>query len=163
MTQEEFKICFDLYFESIRNYIFYRCGNEELATDIAQESFMVLWEKKLNYQEGKTKSLLYKIAKEKWISVYRKEKSKLNYIEFQSSNSQLENSLEENLNYQETLKEVNQAISDLPEKQREAFLMNRFENLTYKEIAERLEISQKAVEKRIGLALKQLKLKVGNE
>jgi RNA polymerase sigma-70 factor (ECF subfamily) len=49
------------------------------------------------------------------------------------------------------------ALNQLPEKQKIALLMNKMQGLTYKEIAEVLNLSQKAIEKRIGLALKALK------
>ena len=49
------------------------------------------------------------------------------------------------------------ALNQLPEKQKTALLMNKMQGLTYKEIAEVLNLSQKAIEKRIGLALKALK------
>ena len=48
------------------------------------------------------------------------------------------------------------AIDQLSDKEREVFLMNRIEDLPYREIAVRLEISQKAVEKRMHQALKKL-------
>ena len=48
----------------------------------------------------------------------------------------------------------------MPEKQRTVFLMSRVEDLKYKEIAERLDLSQKAVEKRMSLALAFLKEKI---
>jgi RNA polymerase sigma-70 factor (ECF subfamily) len=55
---------------------------------------------------------------------------------------------------------LEQAINDLPDGQREAFLMHRIDQMTYKEIAERLEISVKAVEKRIHKALVKLRGKL---
>ena len=45
----------------------------------------------------------------------------------------------------------------MPEKQRIVFLMSRMEELTYKEIAERLDLSVKAVEKRMSIALGELR------
>ena len=48
------------------------------------------------------------------------------------------------------------AIAALPDTQRDVFLMNRIEKLTYREIAERLSVSVKAIEKRMSKALKQL-------
>ena len=55
-----------------------------------------------------------------------------------------------------------EAISDLPEKQKEVFLLSRIEKMKYREIAEMLEISVKAVEKRMHLALLEMKEKIGN-
>jgi RNA polymerase sigma-70 factor (ECF subfamily) len=56
--------------------------------------------------------------------------------------------------------ELERAISDLPEKQRVIFLMNRIDNIPYKEIAEIQDISLKTVEKHMSSALRQLKDKV---
>ena len=48
------------------------------------------------------------------------------------------------------------------EKQKEVFLLSRIEKMKYREIAEMLEISVKAVEKRMHLALLEMKEKIGN-
>jgi RNA polymerase sigma-70 factor (ECF subfamily) len=54
------------------------------------------------------------------------------------------------------------AIASLTESQREVFLMNRIDGKKYREIAELLDISQKAVEKRMSAALKILKAQIEN-
>ena len=51
-------------------------------------------------------------------------------------------------------------LSTLPDKQRTTFLMNKLDCLTYKEIAKALNIGVKAVEKRMSLALKALKIEI---
>lgn len=156
MTKEEFKIIYELYFDPIRRYIYYRSGNEELATDIAQETFVKVWEKQFEFHPNKTKSLLYKIALDKYITHYRKGKVEakyLNELKFNFTEGLSTNSLE----YQELKTLYEKTLANLPEKQREVFLMSRLEELTYKEIAERLEIGVKAVEKRMSLALGVLK------
>ena len=48
---------------------------------------------------------------------------------------------------------LNGALSKIPEGSREVFLMNRIEGLKYREIAERLGLSVKAIEKRISKAI----------
>ena len=80
MSKEEFKKCFDLYFDSLRNFLFYKCGNTDTATDIAQDVFMRLWEKDFNYEEKKVKSLLYKLANNQFIDHYRKGQVSAKYI-----------------------------------------------------------------------------------
>ena len=156
MTHTEFKSCFDELFDAVRNYIFYRCNDAELATDIAQEAFVKIWEKNFDYHPQKTKSLVYKIANELWISQYRKSISAKKY-QLALSYDDLKADNEHNLEYQELKENYEATLSMLPLNQREVFLMSRMEELTYKEIAERLDISVKAVEKRMSLALKELR------
>ena len=70
---------------------------------------------------------------------------------------QEEQSPQYKLEEKEFKQELETVIADMPEKQREVFLMNRIDELTYKEIAERLELSVKAVEKRMHGALGYLR------
>jgi RNA polymerase sigma factor, sigma-70 family len=160
LTQEEFKILFDKHFDSIRNYIYYRSGDEELATDIAQESFMKVWEKNLPYEEKPNKSLLYKIASDIFISKYRRDKVAQKYLA-KLEPSVDKNSPEEQMQYEELKNKYELALSSLSEKQRTVFLMSRNEGLKYQEIADRLELSVKAVEKRMTHALLYLRNALG--
>lgn len=59
--------------------------------------------------------------------------------------------------YTELKKKYGEVLSNMPETQRIAFLLNRNDELSYSEIAIRLQISVKAVEKRISAALKVLR------
>jgi RNA polymerase sigma-70 factor (ECF subfamily) len=61
---------------------------------------------------------------------------------------------------EELLKLVNQAIQQLPESYKEAFVMHRFKDMSYKEIAETLNISPKTVDYRIQQALKILRVQL---
>ncbi|HDZ40266.1 MAG TPA: RNA polymerase sigma-70 factor [Bacteroidetes bacterium] len=152
MTREEFKGLFDKYFDSIRSYIYYRCSDTELATDIAQEVFMQVWEKQFEIRNGKIKSLIYKMAGDLFISRYRRmelEQRYMNSIEL----DYLGDSPEEQAELDELTAKYESSLAALPENQRSVFLMSRNEGLKYSEIAERLNISVKAVEKRMNKAL----------
>ena len=52
---------------------------------------------------------------------------------------------------------LNTALEKIPETYRDAFQMNRFEGLKYKEIAERLQVSERTVEVRISKAISMLR------
>lgn len=162
LTKEDFKKCFDLWFDELRSYITYRCYDPELATDIVQESFVKVWEKGLEFQGEQTKGLLYKMANEMWISQYRKTQSEKKYKSTLCL-KQEHNDTEDQLYYEELKTKYDRVLKKLPDKRREVFLMSRMENLTYQEIAVRLEISVKAVEKRMNLALQELRKEINNE
>lgn len=147
---------FDTYFEEIRRYVYYRAGETELATDIAQETFLKVWEKQLRFLPGKEKGLLYKIAGDLYVSHYRKKQSSRKY---QSGLilEQEDHSPEDEIIYQEILSKYNIALEKLKENQRIVFLLSRRDGLKNYEIADRLGIGIKAVEKRMKGALDVLK------
>jgi RNA polymerase sigma-70 factor (family 1) len=156
LKREEFKQLFDKNFDSLRNYIYYRSGDADLATDIAQETFMKVWEKQFDLQHVKIKSLLFKIAGDLFISRLRRMKVEDNYcksLKFDLNG----NAADEHMHYKELQNTYEKALAKLPDKQRIVFLMSRFEDLKYYEIAERLNITEKAVEKRMQHALSFLK------
>jgi len=62
----------------------------------------------------------------------------------------------------EFMDKLQQTLAELPEGQREVFLLNRIDKKTYTQIAEMLDISVKAVEKRMHNALKHLRKLVKN-
>ena len=53
---------------------------------------------------------------------------------------------------------IQEAVETLPESYKEAFVMHRFKNMSYKEIAEILGVSPKTIDYRIQQALKQLRI-----
>ena len=159
MTRAQFKDLFDNHFDSVRNYIYYRSGDAEAATDIAQDTFLRIWEKQpsdLTHIAG----LLFKIANDQFISQYRRQKV-MSKFRLNSKQDQTGRSPEEQMMFEELKDRYEIALARLPEKQRTVFLMSRMGQLKYHEIAERLGLSVKAVEKRMNLALASLKQAIG--
>jgi len=156
VTKEQFKTLFDLYFDDIRRYLYYRCGDTMVSTDLAQDTFMRIWEKQMDLQPDRDTGLLYKIAGDLFVSHIRRERLRKEApaeIRLEQSGQ----SPEDELQYRELQKKYERTLMKLPEKQRIVFLMSRTEELSYQEIAARLSISVKAVEKRISGALSRLR------
>ena len=162
MTDKEFKQFFDKNFEGLRRYLYYRCGDSDLATDLAQDTLIRLWEKQIPYEGARTLSLAYKIANDLFISHYRHKQLEQGHRHRLALELDTEGlSPEELMAYEQLQQRYTQAIDAMPEGQREVFLMSRLDGLKYAEIAQRLDLSQKAVEKRMSAALGFLRESLG--
>lgn len=156
----EFKQLFDCHFDTIRSFIYYRCGNADTASDMAQDVFMKIWEKRKDLKEDNLKSLLYKIANDLVVSNYRKDLTRMNFQQDMMHQTNESLSPEEELAYKELTSTYADLLHKMPETQRVVFLMNRNDELKYNEIANLLDISVKAVEKRMSAALQFLRTKL---
>ncbi len=157
-----FTAFFRLHAQALRNYLIYKFGNEELAEDITQEAFVKLWQNCKDVPIEKAKSYLYTVANNASLNVISHQKV---VLEYSKSNTKLDvhNESPEHLLEQEEFKQkLIKAIHNINETQRVAFLMHRIDGKKYAEIAEELNISVKAVEKRIHLALIEIKKEIKN-
>jgi len=160
ISKAEFKQLFDDYFDTIRRFIFYRCGDTDAASDMAQDVFMKVWEKRESLNNDNLKSLLYKIANDKVISNYRKGESRCDFEQSMTFQDNHSLSPEDEMQYKEVSEKYAKVLEQMPEAQRTVFLMSRNDELKYHEIAGCLDISVKAVEKRMSAALQILRTKL---
>ena len=157
LSKAEFKQLFDNYFDTIRSFIFYRCGNIDMASDMAQDVFMNVWEKREQLSNHNLKSLLYKMANDMVISNYRKDTTRMDFEQSMTAFNDSPLSPEDELAFEELSSSYAKALEQMPETQRVVFLMSRNDELKYSEIAECLDIGVKAVEKRMSAALQYLR------
>jgi RNA polymerase sigma-70 factor (ECF subfamily) len=151
---------FDVLFYLSRQYL----EKEQLAEEVVQDTFMKLWEVRESLpDETNIKNFLYTITKNNCLNLLRNEKIVLKhqqntrYLEMKMNYEALDSLGDQVIEYDELQNKIQSAISNLPEDIRKVFIMNRFEDLKYKEIAEQLNISTKTVEARISKALKILR------
>ena len=137
-------------------FAYYNTKDRQSAEDLVQEVFAKYWDKMDKIGKGKEKSYLYTSIKNLWLNKVEHRKIVLRF-ETTHKESKTVSSPHYQLEMKEFRIKLEKAIAKLSEGQREVFLMNRIEGLKYREIAARLEISQKAVEKRMSQALLQLR------
>ena len=154
--EHAFKELFDEYYEGIRNFLYYKSGDINLAEDLTQDAFYILWKKKDSINPEKVKSYLFTIANNLFLNEVKHQKVVLKFQQRPQKTSSTETP-QFKMEEEEFRIRLEKAIAELPEKNRVVFLMNRIEKLTYKEIAERLDLSVKAVEKRMHKALLKLR------
>lgn len=159
---------FQLFFKSnatlLRNYLYYKFGSLDDIDDIVQDSFIKLWDNCAKVTSATAKSYLFRIAINLSTSILRHNSVKLKHQkEVLSINSDSTNeSPEFILQEKEFMAKLEKAISSLPDRQREVYLLNRIEQKTYREIAELSGVSVKAIEKLMHKALLKLRKEIKN-
>ena len=155
ISEAEFTGLFRNYFQPVRNYVYYKTGDMDLADDVVQDTFLKFWEKRREIRPGTARALLYTIAGN--LTVNRMEHQK---VVFQFANRFMQHPVAHAPDFELELKEFDRrlqlALAGLPEINRVVFLMNRIDGMTYKEIAETIGVTVKAVEKRMKKALDYL-------
>ena len=160
---EAFEKIFKDFHENIFNFLFFKIGDTQTAEDILQDVFIKLWENRHNLKSDLSlASYLYTIAKNLTANYFRHKKVVQNFqkeLEFKIEQADYPSQIS-NLELHELNENFIAALEKLPEQQRTVFMMSRFDQLSYKEIAERLGISIKTVETHIGKALKTLRTSI---
>ncbi|CAG5072711.1 ECF RNA polymerase sigma factor SigW [Dyadobacter sp. CECT 9623] len=137
-------------------------GDQEEAKDILQELFTTLW---LNRKEIKPhtsfSSYLYKALRNRIFDVISHKKVEQKYISSLAAFiEQGECITDQQIREKELTVLIEQEVSLLPPKMREVFEMSRNTDLSYKEIAQELHISDKTVKKQVSNALHILRQKL---
>jgi RNA polymerase sigma-70 factor (ECF subfamily) len=156
-----FDTVYNAYAKNIRRFLFYKTQDFDKSEDILQEVFIKLWENCSKVDYDKVKSYIYSIANNMFLNDLKHQKVVQNYSKHNKKESTNE-SPEFIMLEKEFMEKLESTIAKLPEKQRKVFLMNRIEKKKYKEIALHLDISVKAVEKRMHQALVVMRKEIGN-
>jgi RNA polymerase sigma-70 factor (ECF subfamily) len=140
--------------------------DQKVSEEIVQDTFMKLWEirETLNEQFN-IRNFLYTITKNNCLNYLRNQKialkhqQNIKYLEVQFNFEALER-LGNYMEFEELREKIDMAIAALPNDLRETFLLSRFEELHYKEIADKQSISIKTVEARMSKALRILRFEL---
>lgn len=161
--EDIFEQVFKGHFKSLHAYACTIIRDAEPAEEIVQGVFLKLWEKKeeLTIREN-VSAYLYRAVHNESLNYLRHQKVRMAY-QSHVMREQKQNEAgkpAEKVIMGELEKKLDEALRDLPEQCRTIFQLSRFEDLKYKEIAERLGLSVKTIENQMGKALKLLRLKL---
>ena len=159
-----FEQVFKTYYKNLHAYAFTMLKDEAEAEEMVQQVFFKLWERSDHLSfSGSIAAYLYRAVHNESLNFLKHQKVKTSHqlhvaysMKNKSEQSQpkmLRNELENKLR---------EALNDLPEQCRTVFQLSRFEDMKYKEIADKLEISVKTVENHMGKALKILRTKLAD-
>lgn len=129
------------------------------SADVVQETFMRLWNNCAKVTVEKSKSFLFTAANNLFIDEYRKAKTQLKLKERTTTSNTIEDG-QFHVETQEFKQYLEDAINSMTDTSKEVFIMSRFNEMSYQEIADALQLSKKSIEKRMTKALKHLSEKL---
>lgn len=159
-SKEAFDEIYRLYAGRLMAYCAQYTKCREDAEEIVQDVFVALWNSRQTIRQEETlRSLLFTISKHRVINAYR---STLNspvyedYVDYQNELSAGEDY--HRLEYEQYVRIVKDAIRRLPSTQQRVITLSRFSQLSNKEIAERLSLSEQTVKNQLSIGGKATRL-----
>jgi RNA polymerase sigma-70 factor (ECF subfamily) len=158
-----YTIIYNRYFDTLYLHAYQKLRDKEEAEDILHELFAQLWNKRDTLSINSTLSgYLYTAVRNKILDVISHQQVESKYIDsLQGFLNQGYCITDHRIRERQLAQLIENGISSLPLKMREVFDLSRKHNLTHKEIATQLNLSEETVKKQIKNALKLLRLKLG--
>ncbi|HET9986154.1 MAG TPA: RNA polymerase sigma-70 factor [Longimicrobiales bacterium] len=129
--------------------------SRDAAEDVVQESFIAVWDRRLEWRAGSLAGLLYRATRNRALNERRRERVRREW--------RIVAPVDEAPSPWQTLQDrelgecLERAIEALPPRRREIFLLARVDGLVYREIAEVLGISAQTVANQMSAALAELR------
>ena len=154
---------YNIYWQSLFMYAYNVLKDRELCEDIIQDIFMNIWNNREKLQiKISLRSYLYACARYHVFNQFRKNKDKIHVEFFNDLDKRFQYTTPETeMMHKELVQQINAVIETLPEKCQLVYKLSREEQLSHKEIADRLYISPKTVENHITKALQIIRLTTG--
>lgn len=161
---EDFKAYFKLHYNGLVNFIYSRYLQDwDESRDVVQATFMKVWNNREKIDiTVSPKSYLYQAAKNTALDHIRKYKSRINVTleEDLSRIDRVEEEVSQDAVAYDMKVKIRQALEVLKPKTRQIFELNKFEGLTYEEIANYMNISKRTVESNMARALVLLRSEI---
>jgi len=161
-NNEVFDMIYKKYYKHLCIFAMQHVNNIDIAEELVQDLFVELLVKRRRIIiNSSIKSYLFRAVYYKCIHFYKQSKRSdlLLLYKFEES-IQSFNNYSDTLEVAELQHKIYEAIDSLPDQCKRIFKLSRFEQLKYKEIAEKLSITIKAVEAQISKALRILSEKL---
>ncbi len=148
-----------VFYQPLYAYILGMTRQPEIAEELVQDVFVSFWSKREQIQINTSlKAYLYRASRNHTLNFLKRQKFEANYHRELASKKHVQlNTTAQDFHFNELEQRLKEAIQALPEHCREVFELSRFEDLTYKEISETLDIPVRQVHYQISLALKALR------
>lgn len=159
-----FQLVFDSYWQTLYNHAYKKVQSKDIAKDLVQDSFVSLWDKiDLLDAEGNVLSYLYAILRNKTLKLYEKDEGRFCYAKSMISNGVMGDNHSQNLLLEKELKAIIDAeILHMPPRMREIYIMKKEDDLSIKQIANDLSLSEQTIKNQLQMAYQRLRVRVSD-
>lgn len=159
-----FEILFNTFYPRVKSFAFGMIKNPYEAEEIAQNVFLKVWTNREKLWSAQSlSSYIFTIVQNEVYDFFRKKHCSLGYQESLLSNTpDLQYEIESEYNIKEIKSIVNRTLEEMPPQRKAIYKMSREQFLSNDEIAQRLGLSKRTVEKHISLALATIKKNLGD-
>ena len=157
-----YKVLYNRLFYVLFVHALHKLSSKEDAQDLTQDLFMNLWNKRTQIIiEGKVINFLFVSLRNSIINFYIKTKKQNERQElYHYFKAHFEATTDRTIHKNELEKIIQNEIDALPLKMKQIYLLSRHQELSHKEIADLMSISELTVKKQVANALKILKKKI---
>jgi RNA polymerase sigma-70 factor (family 1) len=158
-SMEAFESLFKLHWHQLYIFAKSRIGSHDEAEDIIQNIFSALWEKRETLMITDLSMYLHTAVKNRIINIIRSRITQRKYWDYYKVFiPQQQNMTEHAVAFGDLQEAVGEAVSMLPEKSREVFKLSRIEGRSNAEIANLMNLSEKAIEYHLTSSLRKLRV-----
>ncbi|AEI47427.1 RNA polymerase sigma-70 factor [Runella slithyformis] len=152
-----FRTLYERFAEKLYRLAYQKTASAQTAEEIVQEVFVGVWEKRENLLIGHVENYLLSAVRYQVINQLRAVIAQRKFVEPREQASLLMQEAELPLTVEDLQNALEKSLEVLPEKTRQIFRLSRYEYLSHREIAQRLDLTEKAVEYHITQALRHLR------
>jgi RNA polymerase sigma-70 factor (ECF subfamily) len=156
-NKKEFKDLYTEYFSIMVNFAYSKTNDWELSQEIVQNTFVKLWTRRKNTTISTSiKSYLFMMVRNAIIDNFR-HNQRFAEIEHVKEEAYVEDQVEKEEKLIMMRHAIKLALENMKEKRRQIFVMSKYEGLTYAEIAEHLNISERSIEDNMAKAISKIR------
>ncbi len=160
--REAFEAVFDALHDPLARYALQITGHKAAARDIVQYAFTSLWDMRDDLDPGESlEALLFRIVRNRAYNTERDRRTREDkHSELRRNAEPVQPDVAAQMDADRLEADLRAWIEELPDRQREALTLSRFENLSHESIADVMDISPRTVNNHIVQALKKLRRRV---
>ncbi|MEJ1240307.1 RNA polymerase sigma-70 factor [Chryseolinea sp. T2] len=156
--EDAFAELFRRYWQKVHDMAFPRVRSEEITAEIVQDLFISLWDKRASHSIKHLPSYFYTAVKNKALNYIQAQMVRKSYRDYCLKYFPVsDDNTEKTVEFDDLMDAIEAAMQQLPEKSRTVFQLNRLEGRSIPEIADTLNLSEKAIGYHLTQSLKKLR------